>query len=149
MNAQVPRVAVGRRLLQQCCLPIAELHQRASWLIDDHLSASIGPVLSGLSRELIDAVVHEYFVDAEGRALAALMQLYSIPNELLQDLRYRLHLLISATTGPLMPSYQYRYEIRGDELYLTPTLPTIEDHERRIEELADPDEGWVSSRHRR
>lgn len=147
MNRLLTKIPVGRQLLQLLYLPIAELQQHAVWHISESTALPKG-AQSVLAEQLLDGVLHEYFVDAEGRRLHAILEKFDV-EPAVKELRGMLHRLVLTTTGPLVPSYVYRYLIEGDTLHLTPTLPTIDDYEQRIEALADPDEGWVSARHRR
>lgn len=148
MNPRMHEVALGRKLLKRMQLPVLELQKHAAWCIAQHTTLPEGGqgVLADL---LLDGVLHEYFVDAEGRQLADVLKRFPALDDAAKELRFMLHRLVSTTTGPLVPSYRYRYELQGDSLILIPTLPTIGDYEQRIEAMADPDEGWVPARYRR
>lgn len=148
MSSPLARVPIGHQLMQLLYLPIGELQLHARWQVEE--TTTLAPAAQAvLAEQLLDGVLNEYFVDAEGRHLQEIAERFAGLNTGIVELRYLLHRLVVTTTGPLVPSYVYRFQIQGDTLHLTPTLPTLEDYERRIHAMSDPDEGWVPARHRR
>lgn len=103
--------------------------------------------------ELLDALLHQWFVDPEGLRLEAFMtKCVEYPNlfgGLVLELQESFHRLICNSIGTLMPSIKYQYTIETwqDTLRIVPTLPTLEDYDQRIQALCS-DGSWTPSRYR-
>jgi hypothetical protein len=103
---------------------------------------------------LMDAILHKWLVDWEGERLASFVD--TIPeypvviDAMITELLGAFHRLLCSTVGTLVPSLRYRYEIQPwiDTLKITPTYPTLEDYDQRIQAIANPESGWVPARWR-
>jgi hypothetical protein len=103
--------------------------------------------------DLIDALLHQWFVDPEGTKLQEFMSQHvehpTLIGGIILELQESFHRLICNSIGTLVPSYRYRYEAEHwhDTLRITPTLPTLEDYDQRIQDLCQ-DGSWTPSRYR-
>lgn len=150
MSAVKP-LPVSHGLRNQMYLPLGQLQATATALVAE-LAGGPRAGHHAQAEELLDGVLHHYFVDADARRLSTFNDRWCWTRTLqraVQELQLQLHQLVQSTCGPLMPSFLYRYEVQGDTLQLVPTLPTITDYEKRIAEMADPEDGWVPSSQRR
>jgi hypothetical protein len=101
---------------------------------------------------LLDALLHQWFVDPEGSRLqeflSSTVEHPTLFGSIVLELQESFHLLICNSIGTLMPSMLYRYEVEAwhDTLRITPTLPTLEDYDKRIQDMCG--DGWTPSRYR-
>jgi hypothetical protein len=151
MNGRLAVPPIGHRLRQPIVLPIGQLQAEAKRWVGE-LTCFHPTAKETQATHLLNAVLHEYFVDATGQQLTLLSEQpgWTLPLDAATiELKGMLHLLIKSTVGPLMPSYLYRFEVLEDALHIIPSQPTISDYEERITAMVDPEDGWVPDRHRR
>lgn len=103
--------------------------------------------------ELLEALLHQWFVDPEALKLEAFLTKYveypSLFGGVVLELQESFHRLICNSIGTLMPSIKYQYTLEAwqDTLRIVPTLPTLEDYDQRIQALCN-DGSWTPSRYR-
>lgn len=147
---------VSHRLMEPVKLPLGQILAQTRFYLS-RIGLGRSPRLDQLTHDLVIAAMHHYFVDAEARRwndiwdhrMTQVVVDATFGPDLLLQLINDLHRLLRDTTGPLMPSYIYRFEMEGDTLILLPSQPTIDDHEERIRDMANPEEGWIPYRYRR
>lgn len=137
-------------LCQVIRLPLSGIRSITQhWLTE---ATTFQPPFDTQINRVIDALCHYYFIDATASRWHATYGVdgMDIDPSMWLELRNALQGLIRDTIGPLVPSLRYRYEIIDSTLLLTPTLPTLHDHDERLAALACLDDsGWVPTRFRR
>lgn len=149
----------AQRLQMPILLPLEPLRNMARMCLSDMQAYRTlrEPVLNDYATRMIEALLDQWFVDPEGAKLNTVMQdmlkieYASVVESSIPDLQMAFHRLISNTIGTLVPSLRYRYEIdrAGDAIKIIPTLPTLEDYESRLHEMAIVEDAWVPPRFRR
>lgn len=103
--------------------------------------------------DLLDALLHQWFVDPEAIRLEEFLTKHveypTLFGGLVMELQESFHRLICNSIGTLMPSIRYQYTLEAwhDTLRIVPTLPTLEDYDQRIQALCN-DGSWTPSRYR-
>lgn len=133
-------------------LPHQDLLETARLLMAEELQ---GVASDALAAELLQAVIQHYTVDPEQQAIGAFIQRYDLLPEVVAPwvtaLRDRLHRMIAAATGGLIPSFRYQvlFRLTGAEAGITllATLPTLEDALEHLRNTHEDD--YLPARYRR
>lgn len=149
---------LAQRIHEPILLPLAPLRVLAKTCIHDLIDFDVVDQRDRkreerIVLELLDALLHKWFIDPEGLRLeefiTANVEHRFKANAIILELQDSFQRLICNSIGTLMPSICYRYEIEAwhDTLSIVPTLPTLEDYEHRIQALCS-DGSWTPSRYR-
>lgn len=133
-------------------LPHQDLLEMTRLLMADALQ---GVASDALAAEFLHAVIQYYVADPEQCAIADFIGRYDLLPEVVAGwvtpLRDRLHRLVMAVAGGLIPSYRYRASIHltGSDAGITiiATLPTLEDALEHLRNTHEDD--YLPARYRR